>query len=121
MLVISILTNYTSYEGIQGRQNPRSYDQKRRREMMLTHAYADLETDIRLHYVTEGTGKLLLFLHGNPAFWYGWKRQLPAFSDRYCVVAPDLPGYNLSSKPEPVERYRMSVLADDIRAFVEQL
>jgi pimeloyl-ACP methyl ester carboxylesterase len=89
--------------------------------MMLTHAYADLETGVRLHYVTEGTGKLLLFLHGNPAFWYGWKRQLPAFSDRYRVVAPDLPGYNLSSKPEPVERYRMSVLADDIHAFVKQL
>jgi epoxide hydrolase 4 len=88
---------------------------------MLTHAYADLKTGIRLHYVTEGEGKLILFLHGNPAFWYAWKRQLPFFSSRYQVVAPDLPGYNLSSKPEPVERYQMSVLADDIRAFVEVL
>lgn len=88
---------------------------------MLTQAYADLTTSIRLHYVTEGTGKLILFLHGNPAFWYGWKRQLPAFSSRYQVVAPDLPGYNLSSKPEPVERYRLNVIADDIRALVEVL
>jgi epoxide hydrolase 4 len=88
---------------------------------MLTHAYAHLKTDIRLHYVTEGEGPLMLFLHGNPAFWYAWKRQLPFFSSRYQVVAPDLPGYNLSSKPEPVERYQMSVLADDIRALVEVL
>ena len=88
---------------------------------MLTHAYADLKTGVRLHYVAEGEGKLMLFLHGNPAFWYGWKRQLPAFRSRYRVVAPDLPGYNLSSKPEPVERYRLSVVADDIRAFVEFL
>ena len=70
---------------------------------MLTHAYADLKTGVRLHYVREGEGKLILFLHGNPAFWYGWKRQLPFFSSRYQVVAPDLPGFNLSSKPEPVE------------------
>lgn len=88
---------------------------------MLTHAYADLKTGIRLHYVTEGEGKLILFLHGNPAFWYGWKRQLPFFSSHYQVVAPDLPGDNLSSKPEPVERYQMSMLADDMRAFVEIL
>lgn len=88
---------------------------------MLTHAYADLKTGIRLHYVSEGEGKLILFLHGNPAFWYAWKREIPAFSSRYHVVAPDLPGYNLSSKPEPVERYQMSVVADDIRAFVEFL
>lgn len=88
---------------------------------MLTHAYADLKTGIRLHYVTEGEGKLMLFLHGNPAFWYGWKRQLPAFSPRYRVVAPDLPGYNLSAKPEPVERYHLSVVADDMRALIESL
>ncbi len=88
---------------------------------MLTHAYADLKTGVRLHYVFEGEGKLILFLHGNPAFWYAWKRQLPAFCSRYHVVAPDLPGYNLSSKPEPMERYQMSVIADDIRAFVEFL
>jgi pimeloyl-ACP methyl ester carboxylesterase len=88
---------------------------------MLTHAYADLKTGVRLHYVAEGEGKLMLFLHGNPAFWYGWKRQLSFFRSRYHVVAPDLPGYNLSSKPEPVERYRLSVVADDIRIFVEFL
>jgi pimeloyl-ACP methyl ester carboxylesterase len=88
---------------------------------MLTHAYADLKTGIRLHYVTEGEGKLILFLHGNPAFWYAWKRQLPFFSSRYRVVAPDLPGYNLSSKPEPVERYHLSVVADDIHALIEVL
>lgn len=88
---------------------------------MLTHAYADLKTGVRLHYVIEGEGKLLLFLHGNPAFWYGWKRQIPAFSPYYQVVAPDLPGYNLSSKPEPMERYQWSVVADDIRALVEVL
>lgn len=88
---------------------------------MLTHAYADLPTGIRLHYVIEGQGKLLLFLHGNPAFWYGWKRQIPAFSSRFRVVAPDLPGYNLSSKPEPAERYHLSLIAADIEAFVRLL
>jgi pimeloyl-ACP methyl ester carboxylesterase len=88
---------------------------------MLARAYVDLTTGIHLHYVTEGEGQLILFLHGNPAFWYGRKRQLPAFSSRYKVVAPDLPGYNLSSKPEPVERYHLNVIADDIRALIDAL
>jgi hypothetical protein len=37
---------------------------------MLTHAYTHLKTDIQQHYVTEGEGPLMLFLHGNPCAGY---------------------------------------------------
>jgi len=40
---------------------------------MLEHAYTDVN-GVRLHYVTAGTGKQILFLHGFPEFWYAWKR-----------------------------------------------
>ncbi len=87
---------------------------------MLQHAYADV-SGIRLHYATRGTGKLLLFLHGFPTFWYKWRDQLTAFGDEYQVVAPDMRGYNLSAKPSAVEQYRLPYLVEDVRALVDHL
>jgi epoxide hydrolase 4 len=66
---------------------------------MVQHEYAHVN-GIRLHYVTAGSGALLLFLHGFPDFWYLWKDQIAHFSQSYRVVAPDLRGYNLSEKPK---------------------
>jgi epoxide hydrolase 4 len=87
---------------------------------MFEHKYADVNK-IRLHYVTEGKGKLIMFLHGFPEFWYEWKNQLAEFGRDYKVVAPDMRGYNLSSKPSDVEQYRMKYLVEDIRALVDNL
>jgi pimeloyl-ACP methyl ester carboxylesterase len=87
---------------------------------MFEHKYAD-NINIRLHYVTVGTGKLIMFLHGFPEFWYEWKNQLIEFGRDYQAVAPDMRGYNLSSKPADVEQYRAKYLAEDIRALVEHL
>jgi epoxide hydrolase 4 len=87
---------------------------------MLTHEYANLK-DVRLHYVTSGRGKLILFIHGFPEFWYEWKNQLLGFGKDYQAVAPDMRGYNLSSKPESVEQYRMKYLMEDLRGLAEHL
>jgi epoxide hydrolase 4 len=87
---------------------------------MLTHKYAEAN-GIRLHYVTTGKGKLLLFVHGFPEFWYAWKNQLVEFGRDYQAVAPDLRGYNLSSKPTDVEQYQVQYLVEDLRALVEEL
>lgn len=87
---------------------------------MLKHRYADLD-GIRLHYVTAGKGKLILFLHGFPEFWYAWRHQLREFSRSYKAVALDMRGYNLSDKPEGVEQYQTKYLVEDIRAFAEHL
>jgi pimeloyl-ACP methyl ester carboxylesterase len=87
---------------------------------MLKHRYADLN-GIRLHYVTAGKGKLILFLHGFPEFWYAWKHQLREFSRDYKAVALDMRGYNLSDKPAGVEQYQTKYLVEDIRAFAEHL
>ena len=47
---------------------------------------------LRLHYVTQGEGPLMLMLHGFPEFWYAWKHQIPEFAQDYKVVAVDLRG-----------------------------
>jgi pimeloyl-ACP methyl ester carboxylesterase len=76
---------------------------------------------ISLHYVIEGDGPLMLLLHGFPEFWYSWRHQIPAFSDRYKVVALDLRGYNDSDKPEGVKAYRMPELVADIHGAITAL
>ncbi|HIE16923.1 MAG TPA: alpha/beta hydrolase [Dehalococcoidia bacterium] len=88
--------------------------------MELKHGYAEVN-NVTLHYVTAGKGKLIMFLHGFPEFWYEWRKQLVEFSKRYQAVAPDMRGYNLSSKPAEVEQYRMNCLVEDVRALAEYL
>lgn len=87
---------------------------------MFKHDYAEVN-GVRLHYVAAGQGPLILFLHGFPEFWYGWKEQLADFGKDHLAVAPDLRGYNLSSKPEAVEQYRMKYLVEDVRALAAHL
>jgi epoxide hydrolase 4 len=65
-------------------------------------------------------GPLLVFLHGFPEFWYGWKEQIPYFAGLgFRVLAPDQRGYNLSDKPRGLDAYRLDVLADDIAGLIE--
>jgi pimeloyl-ACP methyl ester carboxylesterase len=87
---------------------------------MFDHRYADVNS-INLHYVTVGHGKLMMFLHGFPEFWYGWKNQLAEFGRDYQAVAPDMRGYNLSSKPTDATQYRVKYLIEDVRALAEHL
>jgi len=76
---------------------------------------------VRLHYVTSGTGPLILFLHGFPEFWYAWKHQLADFASDHYAVALDMRGFNLSDKPSDVAQYRLDILVEDIRAFAAHL
>src|SRR6201991_2566030 len=80
--------------------------------------YAEIG-DVRLHYVEAGEGPLVVLLHGFPEFWYGWRRQIaPLAAAGFRVVAPDLRGYNLSSKPDGVKAYSAADLADDVRGLI---
>src|SRR6266478_5081771 len=71
--------------------------------------YADVN-GVRLHYVEQGKGPLILFLHGFPEFWYSWKDLLADFGRDHHAVALDMRGYNLSARPEPVDAYRVPVI-----------
>ncbi|MDT7814048.1 MAG: epoxide hydrolase 4 [Acidobacteriaceae bacterium] len=87
---------------------------------MFKHAFAEVN-GVRLHYVTTGKGKLIMFVHGFPEFWYEWKNQLAEFGRNYQAVAPDMRGYNLSSKPAEVDQYQVKYLVEDLRALAEKL
>ena len=56
---------------------------------------------IRMFAVEEGTGPLVILVHGFPEFWWSWHHQLPALAAAgYRAVAIDLPGYGRSDKPD---------------------
>src|SRR4051812_32223545 len=77
--------------------------------------------DARLHYVEAGDGPLVVLLHGFPEFWYGWRLQIaPLAAAGFRVVAPDLRGYNLSSKPDGPAAYTAAKLAADVRDLIRE-
>jgi 2-hydroxymuconate-semialdehyde hydrolase len=55
---------------------------------------------MRVHVAEAGEGPALLFLHGLSATHLNWELTMPAFADRWRVIAPDLPGHGDSSKPD---------------------
>src|SRR6476620_6684346 len=84
----------------------------------LGEGYAEVG-DVTLHYVEAGDGPLVVLLHGFPEFWYGWREQIaPLVKAGFRVVAPDLRGYNLSSKPDAFADYTADKPAADIRGLI---
>ena len=78
--------------------------------------------DVTLHYVEAGEGPLVVLLHGFPEFWFGWRLQIEAIAAAgFRVVAPDMRGYNLSSKPSGISAYSGEKLADDIYGLIHEL
>jgi pimeloyl-ACP methyl ester carboxylesterase len=71
---------------------------------------------VKIHYVTQGKGPLVVMLHGFPDFWWTWREQMPALAKHHQVVAIDLRGYNKSDQPKGVENYTMEKLVGDVEA-----
>ena len=76
---------------------------------------------LKLHYVTQGEGPLMLLLHGFPEFWYSWRHQIPEFAKDFKVVALDLRGYNDSDKPEAQSAYVISEFIKDVQGVIKGL
>ncbi|NGO73399.1 alpha/beta fold hydrolase [Streptomyces boncukensis] len=76
----------------------------------------------RIHLVEQGSGPLVLLVHGFPESWYSWRHQLPALAAAgYRAVALDVRGYGRSSRPGDPAAYRMRELVEDNVAVVRAL
>jgi pimeloyl-ACP methyl ester carboxylesterase len=74
---------------------------------------------VRIHYVAEGDGPLVVLLHGFPDYSGTWKPLTAELNKAgYRTAALDLRGYNLSDKPAGVEAYAMPNLIGDVAAVI---
>ncbi len=74
---------------------------------------------IRQHWLEAGDGPPVLLLHGFPETSYAWRKQVPALSERYRVIVPDLRGYGFTEKP--AAGYDKRTMATDIRMLMQHL
>jgi len=78
--------------------------------------------EISLRVAVEGSGPLILCVHGWPELWYSWRHQMEHFANRgFTVAAMDVRGYGGSSKPDPISAYTMRELTSDVAAVAQQL
>lgn len=73
----------------------------------------------KLHYVEEGTGDPILFLHGNPTSSYLWRNIIPYLRPHGRCIALDLIGMGKSDKPD-IE-YRFFDHVKYVEGFIERL
>jgi pimeloyl-ACP methyl ester carboxylesterase len=84
----------------------------------MEHHHAELG-DVRLHYVTAGSGFPVLLLHGWPQSWYEWRHIIPGLAERFQVIAPDLRGLGDSSRP--AGGYDKKTIGGDIWRLVQNV
>ncbi len=89
-------------------------------EATWKHEYI-ITNGVKLHYVTQGEGPLMLMLHGFPEFWYSWRHQIPEFAKNFKVVAVDLRGYNDSDKPKEQSAYVIDEFIKDVEGIIKGL
>ncbi|MEO0528350.1 MAG: alpha/beta fold hydrolase, partial [Bacteroidota bacterium] len=62
--------------------------------------YCEVEDGLKMHYVDEGSGPLVLLLHGEPSWSYLYRKMIPVLVDAgFRTIAPDLIGFGKSDKP----------------------
>ena len=60
--------------------------------------FAEVE-GARVHYLDEGTGPVLLMLHGNPTWSFLYRKLVVGLRDQFRCIAVDYPGFGLSTAP----------------------
>ncbi|MER2999478.1 alpha/beta fold hydrolase [Pontibacter populi] len=74
----------------------------------------------QIHYVDEGEGEPVVFVHGTPTWSFVWRQQIKQLSRTYRCLAPDHLGFGLSEKPVDFS-YTPEAHADNLEQFIEQL
>lgn len=74
---------------------------------------------VKIHYVVDGKGPLVVMIHGFPDYWGTWKPLMAELNKAgYRTAAMDTRGYNLSDKPEGEAAYAMPNLIADVAAVI---
>ncbi len=91
------------------------------RAMPFRRRMADVD-GTQIHFVDEGTGPMVLLVHGNPTWSYLWRKVIALLrGEGVRCVAPDLLGLGLSDKPRRPKEHRLDRHIALVRDLVEAL
>ena len=77
---------------------------------------------LKHHYLTAGSGPLVLLCHGFPELSWSWRHQIPALAEAgFRVVAPDLRGYGDTKGPPDPQSYSNLHVVGDLVAMLDAL
>ena len=96
---------------------------RRRREARLLARERLIDTPHGLIAVADSGGDkpALLFIHGNSSRKEVFEKQFRHFSDRYRVIAFDLPGHGVSANADPEKDYNLDAFAAIAEAVLDEL
>lgn len=76
--------------------------------------------DGRLHYLDDGHGPTILFVHGTPDWSFGFRHLIKALRDSHRCIAIDHLGFGLSDKPAGAD-LTVSAQARRLQHFIDHL
>ena len=76
---------------------------------------------MRIHYVDEGKGEVILCLHGEPSWSYLYRKMIPILSQKYRVIAMDFIGFGRSDKYTERAEYSFQMHCDMLVGFINAL
>jgi haloalkane dehalogenase len=74
----------------------------------------------KIHYIDEGAGNPVIFIHGNPSWSFQFRNVIKGLSGTHRCIAPDHLGFGLSDKP-PEWSYLPQDHAKNLELFLESL
>ncbi|RED45274.1 haloalkane dehalogenase [Winogradskyella eximia] len=74
----------------------------------------------KMHYVDEGKGDVILFIHGTPAWSFLYRDYVSSLSEQYRCIAIDHIGFGLSEKPNNFDG-RPESHSNNLNSFIEKL
>ena len=82
--------------------------------------YLDMD-GLRIHYLDEGEGQVILCLHGEPSWSYLYRKMIPILSSKHRVLAMDFVGFGRSDKFTERSEYSFQMHHDTIINFIRAL
>ncbi len=76
--------------------------------------------DCNVHYLDEGDGPVMLFLHGNAVWSFTYRHLISDLRASFRCVAPDFPDFGLSTAPAGY-RHTLSNYSCFVEEFIERL
>lgn len=85
----------------------------------FTSRWLEIDSN-HIHYIDEGKGDVLLFVHGTPEWSFGYRELIKPLRNNFRCVALDLLGFGLSEKPVS-GNYSCPAHADRLEKFIQKL